>query len=790
MKATTNMLFLKYLGILVALQGLAAASLPFYDGFETYPAGTSLTNGPNGWGGTANGAVVQTNVVWSSVLGTNAASVPPDAVVSNMPVSSLLTNVWLDFYVTNSVSAPAGSFTPEDVNTNMAVEWYVETNGYPVVWHSASNAWLVCSNDYWGTPVASINTNPWMRFTVCENFSNATAAFFLNQHLLLEKVRFINSNLQNSALFQIIGGHNGTSYVDEVSARYAPTNMTADMDNDGMSDWQEIQTYGNVDTIRRLWMMTATTNLTDGGNGGGWPVEPATNVFSVPWTMVATNLQWNASNGFYAAEVLTNGINAGPFTGFDTNYASYVYSNSLSDATVTVAFARMPVITTSVTNSGGPGGAVGTITVSTNTVYPGGQVTVSLTAGVAYAAGAVNTNGSLALNFGGQTLVTNGVIAGIWSNMNIQGVFAYTGIRLVPGNYGTIQAAMAASLPGDTIFVGNGSYSGGVVLSNGVSLIGTNANISGGLTVDAGTTGTLSGCSGIVVDSTIVSGHLVISNGTVNLGMVSFAVGGAIEVVNATSLAINGSTLSGSFTLDASWSAINAQTPPFSDNFESYICGAHLSQQGNIGWAANAGVVVETNNVWQGSNAVVMPVNTILSNMLAPAALSNVWVEWNFQDAARIDDTTVDMDPRWTNMAVVLFINTNGYVTVFDPQSNAFTVVSNDVWGHAVTPVATSEWPRIALNLNYKDRMAAVMLNGRLVKQQLQFINTNQANCARLEWDAGTVGATYLDALNVWTNGANVTSGDLNANGVSDAVEVDRTGYINTWLRGSIFKIR
>ncbi len=129
-------------------------------------------------------------------------------------------------------------------------------------------------------------------------------------------------------------------------------------------------------------------------------------------------------------------------------------------------------------------------------------------------------------------------------------------------------------------------------------------------------------------------------------------------------------------------------------------------------------------------------------------------------------------------------------MALFDPEATGFRVLSNDVWGHSVTNLTTSDWPRAAVNLNYRTRKAAVMLDGRLLAQQVRFINTNQDRCVKMEWDAGTAGNTYLDDVKVWTNAASVSSLDGDGDGISDAVEIDHSGDVFTWPRGSVFKIR
>jgi hypothetical protein len=678
------------------------AALPLHDGFEAIPAATSLTNGPNGWGASDVAVEVQTEVVWRTVLGTNAVIVPPGTTISN-PVSSVaLTKVWSDLYLTNSMAMPFEAIDADAVNPTMTVQWFVETNGFPVVWHSSSNAWLVCSNDFWGTPVAQFSTNGWLRFTLCQNYDNKTAALFLDQHLLLQQVPFIDQTREAAGLFQFVGGNAVTSYLDEVSMRYAPTNSLADLDDDGMADAEEIHLYGSVNI--RKWPVITVTQPAHGSiaPSGSFAVRPAS----------ATNFVVSAIPAYVVSLVYTNGQTVGAFSGQTTREASWSWNNILPDG------------------------------------LSDGSVSAAVT---------------------------------------------YVARRYVPQDYPTMTDALAATLAGETLIVSNGTYAGDMTLGDGVTLVATNATFSGNLTVAAGTTGTVWASAGLhVTGTTTVNGLLVVSNGTVTLDSLALGADGTVRVVNATAFVANGVTYSGSLTLDASMNAVIVpQTPPFSDDFERYAAGTTMAQMKFFGWgASDAGVVVQGAVYTQGLKAVELPMSAVLSNSLAPAASSNIWVELYYRESDRVDETKVVVDGDRTNMTLILFVNTSGYITVYNPVAAACHVLSNDVMGNAVAALALSDWPRLAVNLNYVTHEAAVMLNGRLLVQQLRFINTNQANCARFQVDGGFAGTTYLDDVKVWTNAVAVVSGDVDGDGRVDALEIHQYGNAFTWPCGGVFKIR
>jgi hypothetical protein len=691
------------LTLVFAEAGRAATVPPWSESFETNPV-NSVIGSFAGWFASDTDVVVQTNVVWSSTLGTNAVIVPPGRVVSNLVTSATSTNVWFEFFLTNSGAMAADSLGADAVDSNMTVELFVETNGYPVVWHPASNAWLVCSNDYWKTRVTDFNTNAWMQFTVCSDYGNRRSAVFLNQHLLLQQVRFIDTNRDQSGRFELDTGSSLTQYFDQVSALYTPSNMTVDLDNDGMADATEIQLYGSVGVRHR-----PVITVVQPAHGS---ITPSNSFEVMPGG--STSFTFHADAAYVVAQVYTNGQSVVAFTGQNTRDASWEWN----------------------------------------------------------------------------TIITNGL-----SDGTVSALVSYVATRYVPRDHATIQDAMQAAAPGETVVVSNGTYVGNVALSNGVALVGTNVVVSGNLSVAFGTTATVWNSSGLVVSNgtTTVNGMLVISNGTVDLGTLVFGDGASVRVVSATSLTANGIVLTGTVTLDSSWQQVLVrQTPPFADNFERYPVGQAMSGAGLFGWSTpvGSGVQVQTNHVKEQSKAVEIPAEAVLSNALLAAASSNVWMEWNYREAGRIDEGQYVLSASDSNLAALVFINTNGYVALYDPEAPGFRVLSRDVWGQAVTNLTPSDWPRLAVNLNYRTRKAAVMLDGRLLAQQIRFINTNQDRCEKMEWDAGTAGATYLDDVKVWTNAASVTALDGDGDGIQDAVEIDHSGDVFTWPRGSVFKIR
>jgi hypothetical protein len=201
--------------------------------------------------------------------------------------------------------------------------------------------------------------------------------------------------------------------------------------------------------------------------------------------------------------------------------------------------------------------------------------------------------------------------------------------------------------------------------------------------------------------------------------------------------------------------------------------------------------VVIQNTVAQSNQAVEIPARAYLASAMTTTPASNVWVELYYQDTNRIPDSMVLPGIVNTNVAVMAFINTNGYVTVFEPVSNQWDVCSNDARGVSVSSLANDAWVRITVNENYTRGKAAVFLNGRLLRENLRFINTNLVNSGRFEVRGGSAGPTYLDTYSVRTNWVGVVSDDRDNDAWPDAMEIDLYGNTSKDPGvGSVYVIR
>jgi hypothetical protein len=223
---------------------LRPSVLNFTDGFETYPNGTPLRMlAFCGWAATDAGAVV-TNVPAVVTLGVNAAYIPAGVSVSNTVSAAGITNVWTELYLNQTVQE-----TPESqplVKSNSAVMLFFATNGFLTIYNPASNGWDVCSNDVQNTRVNPVLTGQWARISIFQNFSNHTAAIFLNDRLMREQVGFISTTLSSYGSVTVNQGQDGTTYLDGVKIWTNVPGLVGDLNFDRIVDAREIELYGSM----------------------------------------------------------------------------------------------------------------------------------------------------------------------------------------------------------------------------------------------------------------------------------------------------------------------------------------------------------------------------------------------------------------------------------------------------------------------------------------------------------------------------------------------------------------
>jgi hypothetical protein len=334
--------------------------------------------------------------------------------------------------------------------------------------------------------------------------------------------------------------------------------------------------------------------------------------------------------------------------------------------------------------------------------------------------------------------------------------------KTVPGDFPTLSNALAAALAGERILVSDGTYAETLVVSNNVTLVGTNVMGLASLTVLSNQTAVLSGFTTFSVANLVIQ-----SNATV--------------VVSNSTLTANGVTLTGTFTLDSGWGgSLTPSSLNYTNDFESYPTNMPLALCGGQGWGASeSGSIIQGSVFTNGAKAAMVMQHSALSNTVSAAGVNKVWTDiWLNDSAARVSG--LPYISTNANRAVMLFVNTNNNIVIWN--SNAWDeCVSNALGGLAPT-VATGTWVRVSVFEDFTAQKVALFVNGQLLRQQVPFMSP-MASYKGLSLSAGA-GLAYMDDVKIWTNiPASLTNYDQSVNdvdhdGVADAVEIAQNGTL------------
>jgi hypothetical protein len=399
-------------------------------------------------------------------------------------------------------------------------------------------------------------------------------------------------------------------------------------------------------------------------------------------------------------------------------------------------------------------------------------VTYSLTAAVGYGVGSLTNNGVVTNFSGTKTAIYTDPASNITNNQIITAVFVYNGVRFVPGDYGTITGALAAAQVGDQIVISSGTYAETLVVSNNVTLVGSNVTGVVGLTVLSNQTLVLSGFTSFAVSALAIQS------------------GGTVQVSNST-VTVNGVTLTGTFILNSQWgTSLTPSSLNVTADFESYATNVALALCGGDGWSAtDPGSVVQGSVAHQSAKAAKAAWFSTLSLAVNGAGITKVWTDvWINDSAVRYEGMS---NPALiTNQAVMLFVNANNHVVIWN--SNVWDECTLDVAGNAAPVVSTGQWVRVSFYEDFTAQQAALFVNGQLLRQQVPFVSyVPSYHSFNLSSRAG---AAYLDDVQVWTNIpatlTNMPMSDLDHDGIPDAVEIARKGTLYDLPTGTVFLIQ
>lgn len=380
----------------------------------------------------------------------------------------------------------------------------------------------------------------------------------------------------------------------------------------------------------------------------------------------------------------------------------------------------------------------------------------------------------------------------------------YVGMGGTP-SYATIQAAVNASRPRDTIYVPAGMYSENVTIMTNVTFAGQDFSLEGNaITVgegvmvafaqsiacgSLGVAGQMTMAAGASLTAAMaeVTGHLAIAgNGKFVVGSLSVTSSGIIQFSDAQFVASSaGVDMAGTFAISNTWgSAVAAPIPlPFSEDFESYAENTVVTNLGFSGWAASDGSVVVKSGVGtNGSKAVFLPDGTVLSNSINSASATKVWTDCYIQPVPGIEPSAIPTN----SSSFFAYVNTSGFLVVA-VKGGGWYVCSNKIDNTPATPLQNDSLARLTVCQDLVHGTFAVFVAGDLVAHGLEApINFRAYSSFAVDNEEGTA---ILDNVMISTASPPGTS-DMNQNGVADAYEINICDIAALPTGGSVFKFR
>jgi len=223
------------------------------------------------------------------------------------------------------------------------------------------------------------------------------------------------------------------------------------------------------------------------------------------------------------------------------------------------------------------------------------------------------------------------------------------------------------------------------------------------------------------------------------------------------------------------------QNLPFFDDFESYPENLPVGDIAYNGWSGSSEAVVQGGVGVDGSQAAVLPGGTTVTNTLYPStAYTKVWTDLFVKPVAFDVDETPDVD---ASASVMLYVNSDGYAVVYNPDASAWETCSASVAGGAVTPIASNVYARITLYKDYTAGKVAVFVNDVLVREGLTMMsNPTCYRAITLQNNGG--GNAYLDNVAITLSYPRDLTGDSDGDGWYDAQEIDVWGSISATTNG------
>lgn len=218
---------------------------------------------------------------------------------------------------------------------------------------------------------------------------------------------------------------------------------------------------------------------------------------------------------------------------------------------------------------------------------------------------------------------------------------------------------------------------------------------------------------------------------------------------------------------------------PFTDDFESYSVGMPLNDIAYNGWSGTDSATVQAGVGVDSSQAACLAGEATVTNSIYPSAsLTKAWTD------LQILPVRMDAAPAFDDsVSVMLFVNEDGYLVVYDPDASSWSVCSNNVMGEIVAPADEETYMRVSLFQNYESGKVAVFLNNELVREGIA-MGGNRTHYEELSMLNTGESTAFLDNFRVSDSYPEDLDGDVDGNGWIDAYELANFGSLNAKTNG------
>ncbi|MBI2440552.1 MAG: hypothetical protein HYV35_04190 [Lentisphaerae bacterium] len=182
---------------------------------------------------------------------------------------------------------------------------------------------------------------------------------------------------------------------------------------------------------------------------------------------------------------------------------------------------------------------------------------------------------------------------------------------------------------------------------------------------------------------------------------------------------------------------------PFTDGFENFTNQTPLINGTNGWYGSSSNIIVQTNIVRTGAKAAIIPTDSTLSNRFQGLTTTNVWVQVDCRPSVYEGTNYPTVD---TNVVVMLYVNSNGYVVVHNGSTTNPAASTN--WVTTTSMVGTNNWVTFGIYEDFAAKTWDLYVNGLRITNNLGFIDTSKTNFTGFDVYSGSSTA-YLDNVSV-----------------------------------------